>query len=153
MVMEIKKGNLITLNYKLFIDTPAGELIEETESDDPYTFIIGTGEQLEAFEKNIIGLKANDHFSFGISVEEAFGQIDENAITDVPKTAFEHEGKIDESIFKMHKVLPMKDEGGNEFNGVIIAIDEENITMDFNHPLAGEDIWFDGEVVDVKAVN
>ena len=151
--MQIKNGHLVTLNYRLYIDSPAGELIEETHSDDPYTFIIGTGEQLEAFEKNILGLKANDHFSFGIPVGEAFGLIDDNAVTEVPKTAFEHEGKIDESIFKMHKVLPMKDEEGNEFKGVIIAIGEENITLDFNHPLAGEDIWFDGEVVEVKAVN
>ena len=151
--MQINNGHLVTLNYRLYIDSPAGELIEETESEDPYTFIVGTGEQLEAFEKNIMGLRANDHFSFGLSVEEAFGPIDDNAITEVSKTAFEHEGKIDESIFKMHKVLPMKDEEGNEFKGVIIAISEENITMDFNHPLAGEDIWFDGEVVEVKAVN
>lgn len=151
--MQIKNGYLVTLNYRLYIDSPAGELIEETDLDDPYTLIVGTGEQLEGFEKNIMGLKAKDRFSFGLSVDEAFGLIDENAITDVPKKAFEHEGKIDEGIFKMHKVLPMKDEEGNEFRGVIIAIDEENITMDFNHPLAGEDIWFDGEVIEVKAVN
>jgi FKBP-type peptidyl-prolyl cis-trans isomerase SlyD len=151
--MQIKNGHLVTLNYRLYIDNPAGELIEETESDDPYTLIIGTGEQLEAFEINIMGLTANDKFSFGITADEAFGQVDEHSITEVPKNAFEHEGKIDESIFKMHKVLPMKDEEGNEFKGVIIAIDEENITMDFNHPLAGEDIWFDGEVIEVKAVN
>ena len=151
--MQIKIGDLVTLNYRLYIDSPAGELIEETESEDPYTLIIGTGEQLEAFEKNIMGLKANDQFSFGLSVDDAFGPIDDNAVTEVPKTAFEHEGKIDESIFKMHKVLPMKDAEGNEFKGVIIAIGEENITMDFNHPLAGEDIWFDGEVLEVKAVN
>ena len=151
--MQIKKGLLVTLQYRLYIDSPAGELIEETEADDPYTFIVGTGEQLEAFEKNIIGLKANDRFSFGISVGEAFGEIDDNAITEVPKKAFEHEGKIDESLFKMHKVMPMKDEEGNEFKGVIIAIAEESITMDFNHPLAGEDIWFDGKIIDVKDVN
>ena len=151
--MQIKKGNLVTLNYKLFIDSPVGELIEETDPDDPYTLIIGTGEQLDAFEKKLMGLKAKDRFSFALSVDDAFGPIDENAISDIPKKAFEHEGKIDEGIFKMHKVLPMKDVEGNEFRGAIIAIDEENITMDFNHPLAGEDIWFDGEVIEVKAVN
>lgn len=151
--MQIKNGHVVTLNYRLYIDSPAGELIEETETDDPYTLIIGTGEQLEAFEKNIIGLKVNDQFSFGLTVDEAFGNIDDNAIAEVPKKAFEHEGKIDESIFKMHKVLPMKDSEGNEFQGVIISIGEEDITMDFNHPLAGEDIWFDGEVVEIKAVN
>jgi len=151
--MQIKNGLLVTLEYRLYIDSPAGELIEETQPEDPYSLILGTGEQLEAFEKNIIGLKINDDFSFGLSVDEAFGPVVEEAVTEVPKTAFEHEGKIDESIFKMHKLLPMKDGDGNEFNGVIIAIGEESITMDFNHPLAGEDIWFDGKILDVKAVN
>lgn len=151
--MQIKNGLLVTLAYQLYIDSPSGELIEETQSEDPYTLIMGTGEQLKAFEDNIMGLKVNDGFSFGIPVDNAFGPVDEDAITEVPKTAFEHEGKIDETIFKIHKVLPMKDGEGNEFKGVIIAISEESITMDFNHPLAGEDIWFEGKVLDVKAVN
>jgi FKBP-type peptidyl-prolyl cis-trans isomerase SlyD len=151
--MQIKNGLLVTLQYRLYTDSPAGELIEETQPDDPYTFIVGSGEQLETFEKNIMGLKTNDEFSFGLSVEEAFGSVDENAITEVSKTAFEHEGKIDENIFKMHKLMPMKDNDGNEFNGVIIAIGEEDITMDFNHPLAGENLWFDGKIIDVKAIN
>jgi FKBP-type peptidyl-prolyl cis-trans isomerase SlyD len=151
--MEIKKGLLVTLQYRLYIDSPGGELIEETEQEDPYTLIVGVGEQLEAFEKNIIGLNVGDGFSFGISENEAFGPVDEKAVAEVPKTAFEHEGKIDESLFKMHKLMPMKDEEGNEFQGIIIAIGEEDITMDFNHPLAGEDIWFEGKILDVKAVN
>jgi len=151
--MQIKNDLLVTLKYRLYIDSPAGELIEETQPDDPYTLVVGVGEQLEAFEKNILGLKVNDEFSFGISESDAFGPVDDDAVTEVPKTAFEHEGKIDETLFKMHKLMPMKDEEGNEFQGVIIAISEENITMDFNHPLAGEDIWFDGKIIDVKAVN
>ena len=151
--MQIKNGLLVSLEYRLYIDSPAGELIEETKADDPYTLIVGVGEQLEAFEENIIGLQVNDTFSFGLSVDEAFGPVIDEAVTEVPKSAFEHEGKIEESLFKMHKLLPMKDTDGNEFNGVIIAISEESITMDFNHPLAGEDVWFDGKVLDVQAVN
>jgi FKBP-type peptidyl-prolyl cis-trans isomerase SlyD len=151
--MEIKNGLLVTLEYRLYIDSPAGELIEETKHEDPYTLIVGVGEQLESFEKNIIGLKVNDEFSFGIVENDAFGPVDEKAVAEVPKTAFEHEGKIDEGLFKMHKLMPMKDEDGNEFQGIIIAIGEEDITMDFNHPLAGEDIWFEGKILDVKAVN
>lgn len=151
--MQIKKGLLVTLEYRLYINSPDGELIEETQPDDPYTLIVGAGEQLEAFEKNITGLRINDEFSFGISESDAFGPLDEHAIVEVPKTAFEYEGKIDESLFKIHKLMPMKDADGNEFNGVIIAISENNITMDSNHPLAGEDIWFEGKVLDVKAVN
>jgi len=148
--MQIEDNLKVTLSYKLYIDSPAGELLEETHTDDPYSFIVGEGEQLEAFEKNIMGLKKNDEFSFGIPVDEAFGKVEENAIVEIPKSTFEHNGKIDESMFKMHKLLPMKDDEGNEFQGVIIAIEEENITMDFNHPLAGEDLWFDGKIIEIS---
>ena len=151
--MQIKNGHLVTLSYRLYIDSPAGELVEETLDDEPYSFIYGDGQQLEAFEKHLSGLKAGDRFSFGLTADEAFGQIDDDAVADIPKSAFAHEGKVDESLFKMHRVLPMKDENGTEYRGIIIGIDEEFITMDFNHPLAGEDVWFDGEIVSVKAVN
>ena len=152
-MMQIKKGNLVTLSYRLYIDNQDGELIEETNTDEPYTLIIGNGEQLEAFEKKLVGLSEGDSYSFGLSTDEAFGPIDKGAIAKIPKSAFEQEGKIDENLFKMHKLLPMKDEEGNEFSGVIIAIEEENITMDFNHPLAGDNIWFEGKVLAIKAVN
>ena len=53
-------------------------------------------------------------------------------------------------LFELYNVLPMKDEECNEFSGAIIAIQEDSITMDFNHPLAGEDVWFDGEIMEVE---
>lgn len=148
--MKAEIGNRILVNYKLYIDDPSGELVEETTEDKPYEFILGSGEQFEAFDKHIVGLKKGDTFSFAIEKEEAFGDLDEDAIVDVPKKAFEHEGKVDKDIFKMYNVLPMKDAEGNEFSGVVIAIGEEDITLDFNHPLAGESIWFDGEIIDVQ---
>lgn len=149
--MVAKEGSRITVKYKLFIDDPSGDLIEETTSEEPYTFVLGSGEQFEAFDKKMNGLNKGDVFSFSVACEEAFGEVDEEAIVDVPKNAFEHEGKVDDSIFELYKVLPMKDDEGNEFSGVIIALNEESITMDFNHPLAGENIWFDGEVMEVEA--
>jgi FKBP-type peptidyl-prolyl cis-trans isomerase SlyD len=148
--MKAEKGSLVSVDYKLYIDDPSGELVEETVTDEPYEFIIGSGDQFEAFDKHIIGLKKGDHFSFAISKEDGFGEIDDEAVTEIPKKAFEYEGKIDESIFEMYNVLPMKDNEGNEFSGVVIAIGEDTITLDFNHPLAGENIWFDGTILDVK---
>lgn len=148
--MKAVNGSEITVNYKLFIDDPSGELVEETSVEEPYTFKLGSGEQFDAFEKHIIGLEKGDSFSFLVEKEDAFGDIDEEAVVEIAKKVFEHNGKIDESLFEMYKVLPMKDDEGNEYSGVIIAIGEDDITLDFNHPLAGESIWFDGVVLDVK---
>lgn len=148
--MKAVNGSEITVNYKLFIDDPSGELVEETSVEEPYTFKLGSGEQFDAFEKQIIGLEKGDAFSFLVEKEDAFGDIDEEAVVEIAKKVFEHNGKIDDGLFEMYKVLPMKDDEGNEYSGVIIAIGEDDITLDFNHPLAGESIWFDGVVLDVK---
>lgn len=150
--MKAEKGCRVLVNYKLYVDDPSGELVEETNEENPYDFILGSGEQFEAFDKHIVGLQKGDEFSFAVSKEDAFGEIDEEAVVEIEKKVFAHDGKIDESIFEMYAVLPMKDSEGNEYSGVIIAIGEDNITLDFNHPLAGENIWFDGVVVDVSKV-
>lgn len=148
--MIAENGKRITVRYKLYIDDPSGDLIEETTEEEPYEFILGSGEQFDAFDKNIRGLKTGDQFSFLVESDDAFGPFDEEAISDIPKKVFEHEGKIDEGLFELYKILPMKDEEGNEFSGVIIGIDEDQVKLDFNHPLAGESIWFDGEVIEIK---
>lgn len=148
--MKAENGSLITVNYKLYIDDPSGELVEETSLEEPYIFTLGSGDQFDVFEKQIIGLQKGDSFSFPLEKDDAFGEIDEEAVVDIAKKAFEHEGKIDENLFEMYKILPMKDEDGTEYSGVIIGIGEDSITLDFNHPLAGETIWFDGVVLDVK---
>lgn len=148
--MKAEKGKKVTVHYKLYIDDPSGDLVEETMPDEPYEFIVGSGEQFEVFDKHIIGLEKGDSFSFAIEVNDAFGEIDENSIADIPKKVFEHEGKIDESLFELYNVLPMNDEEGNEYSGVVIGNTEEHVTLDFNHPLAGENIWFDGEIIDIE---
>jgi len=148
--MIAENGKRITVRYKLYIDDPSGDLIEETTEEEPYEFILGSGEQFDAFDKNIRGLKKGDTFSFLVESDEAFGPFDEEAISDIPKKVFEHDGKIDESLFELYKILPMKDDEGNEFSGVIIGIDEDQVKLDFNHPLAGENIWFDGEVIGIN---
>lgn len=147
--MIAENGSRVTVHYKLYIDDPAGDLVEETTEDEPYEFILGSGDQFEVFDKHIRGLKNGERFSFLVECGDAFGPIDEEAISDIPKKAFEHEGKLDEDLFELYKVVPMKDDEGNEFSGVIIGINEDEVTLDFNHPLAGENIWFDGEVVNI----
>ena len=97
--MKAERGSKISVDYKLYIDDPSGELVEETDTKNPYSFILGSGEQFEAFDKHIIGLQKGDSFSFAVQKEEAFGEINEEAVVDIPKKVFAHEGKIDESIF------------------------------------------------------
>ncbi len=145
----IENNKVVTLNYKL---TEAGnsELIEETYGSEPLSFIYGIGAMLPQFEANLTNLKNNDKFNFVIKAVDAYGDIDESAITEIPLNAFSSDGKIDEEIIQIGKTLPMQDKDGNQFEGIIVDINDDSVVMDFNHPLAGIDLNFEGEIVDVR---
>ena len=69
------------------------------------------------------------------------------AIFDVPLDTFEEKGKIDEKMVKIGNVIPMTDNKGNKHFGEIIAISKNAVTLDFNHPLAGQDLRFTGKLI------
>ena len=68
----------------------------------------------------------------------------------VPKNIFEVDGKIDENLLKVGNMVPMMDAEGRRMNGKILTIDAEAVQMDFNHPMAGNDLFFKGEVSEVR---
>ena len=145
----IEKNKVVTLNYKL---TEAGksEVIESTFEGKPLTFIYQTGSMLPKFEENLKELKQGDKFNFELKAADAYGEVIETAVTEIPKTAFAQDGKVDESVIQLGKVLPMQDKDGNRFDGIIVEVNDDSIKMDFNHPLAGFDLNFDGEIAEVR---
>lgn len=151
--MKISVNKLVSATYDLYVGGEEGneqELMEKATDDRPMSFIYGTGMMLEGFENNIAGLTIGDGFDFTLPADQAYGEyIDENLV-DLPRSIFETEGKIDEDIIFENNTVPMVDQEGNRLNGTIVKIGEESITMDFNHPLAGEDLHFVGKVIDVR---
>jgi len=148
--MEISRNKYVTVSYVLRLQGFEGEIVEETKEDQPLEFIFGTGRMLQMFEEKLDGLKAGDDFSFKLTADEAYGQINDEAKVDIPKNIFEVEGKIDEELIKVGNMVPMQDAQGNRLNGIVLDITDENVKMDFNHPLAGDDLYFAGAVKDVR---
>ena len=150
--MKISKNSLVTATYDLNVGD-AGEdleLVEQATTEKPLEFIFGTGSMLEAFEKHLEGLSAGDKFSFSLTPDETYGDyIDENII-ELPKKLFEIDGKLDEEMLFEGNALPMMDSEGNQLMGVVVAVEDKTVTMDFNHPLAGETLHFDGAVAAVR---
>ncbi len=144
--MNISENKVVELSFKLFLNDYNGELIQEFSKEDPFKFIFGTGQLLESFENNLKGLSEGDTFKFMIPYSEAYGEVDEEAIIDFPPNAF----NIDKEYLYVGSVLPFKDENGNEMDGTIIEITDDAISVDFNHPLAGEDLYFEGKVEKVR---
>ncbi len=149
--MKIENGKLAKVIYKLY-DAKDGSLLEETPVENPPVFRFGIGHLFPDFEKNLTGLSEGDKFDFVIKAENAYGPVDTYAIFDIPKETFAIDGKIDEEFFQPGKKVRMHDNNGNPHIGKMIKIMDESVTMDFNHPLAGKDLRYVGEVLEVFEV-
>ena len=149
--MKISDEKMVSLSYDLTVTTEEGEqeLMERATKDNPLTFMFGMGMMLEAFEKNVEGLGVGDKFSFILKPEEAYGDYYENHVVELPKKLFEVDGKFDEERVAEGQTLPMMDSRGNRMMGSVLEVQSEVVVMDFNHPLAGETLHFDGEVLDI----
>ncbi len=147
--MTIAKDKMVSVTYELKTDKN-GEIIEQTTKENPLTFLCGAGQMLPKFEENLAGLKVGDTFEFTLETADAYGEASEQAVIDLPKNIFEVNGKFDEEMIKLGNVVPMQDSNGNRMNGIVLEVADETVKMDFNHPLAGDDLHFKGEVIDVR---
>lgn len=141
---EISPGKLITLNFSL---TPAGNpdaIIDSNFEKEPVSFTFGDGNLLSGFENIMIGLKAGDRKIFTVKAEQAFGLRNEDNIHLYPRYQFPADLVMEKGL-----MFNFSDVGGNEQAGVIAEFNVDEVTVDFNHPLAGLDILF---TVDIKAV-
>ena len=149
--MKISPNKFVTLSYDLSVGEPGKEeLMEKATVEQPLEFIYGTNSMLEAFEKNIDGLAEGDSFDFVLTSDQAYGEYNDEHIVDLPKNIFEVDGKMDENVIFEGNTVPMMDANGNRMNGSVVSVGDEAVKMDFNHPLAGEDLHFVGKVQAVR---
>lgn len=147
--MTESTNKVISLNYNLHKDNASGEMIESTEGKQPLVFLSGAGMMIPDFENNVAGKQAGDTFSFGIPAEKAYGPRMDEAIIDLPKSTFIHEGELIPDL-KVGNIIGLQDDQGNPFPSKVMEIGEETVKMDMNHPLAGQDLHFTGEIVEVR---
>ncbi len=147
--MSEAKSNVITVDYKLFKDTAEGEMIESTEGKQPLVFLSGVGQMIPEFEANVANLEVGATFSFGIKAENAYGVTSEDAIIELPQDMFMQDGKLVEQVV-VGNILPLEDQNGHVHPAKVVSINDESITMDVNHPLAGQDLHFTGSVVESR---
>jgi len=148
--MTISNEKVVTLVYQLRVDNNEGDIVETVKEEKPFVFLYGAGLMLPKFEENLNGLKAGDKFEFILQCEDAYGKATEEAVMDLPKNIFEVEGKIEDGLLAEGNVIPMQNNEGQKFNGVVVEVKDDNVTMDFNHPLAGDDLHFSGEIKEVR---
>ena len=145
--MQIENNKVVSLTYDLEVDN---EIIQSVNAEQPMEFIFGTGYLLPKFEAQILGKKAGENYDFTLCAADAYGEENPEAIVELPKNIFEVDGKIEEGLLSIGRVLPMQDSEGNRLNGSIDEIKESTIVMNFNHPLAGSELHFSGKIMAVR---
>ena len=148
--MTISENKIVSIIYQLRKNDAAGEIVEELTIENPLTFLYGSGNLLPKFEEHLVGLQKGDPFQFLLESHEAYGEMNENAIVDVPLDVFRVEGEIDNDLLRQGNTVPMLDNEGRRLNGIVKEIGEETVKMDFNHPMAGSVLFFKGEVASIR---
>ncbi len=140
MKLEVELGTKVTLHFALVLED--GDVIDSNFETAPATFTVGDGNLLPGFESTLIGLENGDEREFTIPPEEAFGQHNPQNVQRVDRSNFDQQELEVGAMFSFQN-------GDGELPGVIIEFKDEEILVDFNHPLAGKNIIFQVKIMDI----
>lgn len=145
---KIESGKYVEMVYDLYEVNPEGDkLVHQVAAEDPEKIIFGvTKGVIIPLEKAIEGLSTGDKFNVKVSAKEAFGDYDPEQVAHLEKYIFEVDGKFDSEHVKVGAVIPMMTQDGYRITGKILEITDKEVVMDFNHPLAGKDVRFEGTI-------
>lgn len=141
--MALKVNQAVTIHYSVKDDK--GNKIDSSEGNAPLSFISGMQQVIPGMENNIEGMLIGSKKTFTCPAEEAYGDYNENALQVVSKSEFPAEIKLEVGLSYV-----MNDGQGRQIPFVISEVAEENVTLDFNHPLAGIPLTFDIELIDIR---
>ena len=132
----------VTLHFAIKLES--GDVVDSTFDKQPATFKVGDGNLLPGFEVALYGFKAGDKRSLQIEPENAFGQPNPQNVQVMPRGQFQ-DMELSEGL-----LIIFNDAANAELPGVVKAFDEQQVTIDFNHPLAGKTLSFDVEIIEVR---
>lgn len=122
-------------------------LVDTTGPDGQFDFVVGSGEIIPGLEKCLMGMEVGEKGEFKLSSDEAYGPVpaDDGLIQQFTLDDFPEEMKLDTGL-----VIGFQSPNGDETPGTIVQIDGDVVTVDFSHPLAGYDLVFEVEILDVQ---
>jgi len=136
--LTIGPGRKVTMHFAIKLED--GQIIDTNFDKAPAEFEVGDGNIPEGFEAALTGLKAGDHVELTIAPERGFGQHNPSNIQRMKRSDFRDMELEPGLVFSFQ-------EPGGEIPGVVVEFDEKNVSVDFNHPLAGKTLTFEVKVV------
>lgn len=145
----VEDNVVVTMNYSLSID---GEVVDssEGEDNDPIIFLQGAGQIISGLEKSIYGLKIGDKKSVTVDPKDGYGEVDPESIVEVPKDEFPEDFPLELGVEITVNADDEDEEGDEEMEATIVAVNDTTVTLDFNHPLAGKTLNFDVHIIDIR---
>ena len=131
----VQDNLVVTLDYTLIVDE---EVMESTDDGEPIVFIQGIGQIIPGLESALYGMKVGEKKTVVIEPENAYGDYDPESLEIAKKEEFSEEIPLDVGTF-----LDLSDDEGEVLSAQIIEEDEDTVTLDFNHPLAGKTLTFE----------
>jgi FKBP-type peptidyl-prolyl cis-trans isomerase SlyD len=148
--MKITTGSKVSLVYTLRCDDSEGEIIEEATTQEPMEFTFGVDPMLEDFDNALKGLQTGEKFEVTIPSTRAYGEEREELFIELPKSKFMADGEWDEESLIEDEIVSIESEDGEEMQGLIVEVRLNSVIVDFNHPLAGENLFFSGAVLKIN---
>ncbi|WP_416885150.1 FKBP-type peptidyl-prolyl cis-trans isomerase [Marinospirillum sp.] len=140
---KITPSSQVTLHFSLSLED--GQLVDSNFDQTPAQLIVGDGNLPEGFESLLLGLSEGDEQSFTVPPEKAFGQHNPSNIQLLARKDF-----TDADQLEVGMVFGFTDKAGGELPGVIAELDEQQVRVDFNHPLAGRTLTFKVRILTVQ---
>jgi len=142
--MKIEKDHVVQVHYTGTLTD--GEVFDSSQGREPLEITMGQGQLISGFEDALKGMTVNEKKTFTLEPEQAYGQRDEEAVR-----AFSRAQIPPEIDVQIGQILALSNSEGQQIPAKVVELDEENVTLDLNHPLAGQSLTFDIEVVGITA--
>lgn len=142
-MQKVEDGMFVSVNYTGTLDN--GEQFDSSEGRPPLEFKVGAGQMIKGFESAVMGMSLNEKKVFTLAPEDAYGERNEDYKRDFPRAEIPPE-----IVPEVGQTLALTSPEGQHIPAQIVAVDEEKVTFDLNHPLAGQSLTFDIEVVGIS---
>lgn len=140
---KITPDSIVTLHHQIgFTD---GSLLEDTFDQEPITLKLGSGELARGLELAILDLEEGDDQTLDITPDLAFGYPDESLIQQLPRSDFAEDFELESGL-----VIEFSTPSGETLPGTILEFDEKQVSVDFNHPLAGQTVRYRVKIVSIE---
>ena len=143
-MQQVKKGDTVKVHYHGKLTN--GETFDSSEGKEPLEFKVGEGSVIKGFDEGVMGMKIGDKKTIQVPVDDAYGPKNEEMLIEFPKDRFPSDMNPEVGM-----PLTMSNGSGQNFRVTIIEVKDDSVLLDANHPLAGEDLIFDIELVSISA--